>query len=454
MSNVSKRDIIGKAGPVPDIRFEEQTLTSFAGLVIFQPLLAQLDLKQRLYRCFRHLPCRRYGYHMVVMMLVVHLLLGYRDLRDCRYYRDDPMVRRLLGLKRLPQVSTLSRALAATDDASVLQVRKTIRNLVLEQLQDLGPARLTLDFDGTVISTGRRAEGVAIGFNKIKKGERSYYPLLCTVAQTGQVFDLHHRPGNVHDINGADAFITQCLDTISQSLPNARLETRMDSAFYSKDIVEPLDQAGVEFTISVPFTRYPILKSRIEARRKWHRINAELSYFEDDWKPASWDRRYRFLFIRRETLIKRREPLQLDLFEPQKRGVEYKVIVTNKRIHPARVVSFHEGRGAQEGVFAELKTQCHMGHVPITTRNGNQLYMCAAILAHNLTRCLQMSAMASERGTTAKRSALWSFQQVNTLRRNLIQRAGRLLRPHGKMVLTMAKNDAVEKEIKQYLAVA
>ena len=64
-----------------------------------------------------------------------------------------------------------------------------------------------MDFDGSVLSTGRVAEGTAVGFNKKKKGQRSYYPLFSTIAQTGQVLDLYHRPGNVHDSNGAEQFI-------------------------------------------------------------------------------------------------------------------------------------------------------------------------------------------------------------------------------------------------------
>ncbi len=452
MSNVSKRKICGKAGAVPTLRFEDQMLTSFAGLVVFQRLFTQLDLKHRLYRCFKHLPSRRYGHHLVMLLLIVHLLLGYRDLRDCRYYRDDEMVKRLLGLKRLPEVSTISRSLASADDRSVDHLRQVNRELVLEHLGVMAPARLTLDFDGTVVSTGRRAEGVAIGFNKQKKGQRSYYPLFCTVAQTAQVFDMHHRPGNVHDINGARAFINSCLAAIGETLPRVRLETRMDSAFYSKDIIDMLDAKGVEFTTSVPFTRYPVLKDKVTSRQRWRTVDAELSYFEDDWKPGSWDKRYRFLFVRRLVHRKRRAPLQLDLFEPREKDYEYKVIVTNKRLSPGAVIAFHEGRGAQENVFGELKSQCRMDHVPVTTRVGNQLFMWAAVLVHNLTHRLQMQTNQPVRSTTAKRSAFWSFQQVETLRRNIIQRAGRLVRPKGKLVLSMSRNAAVEEQMLHYLA--
>ena len=40
------------------------------------------------------------------------LLLGFRQLRERDYYRDDPLVQRALGLQRLPDVSTWTRGLA------------------------------------------------------------------------------------------------------------------------------------------------------------------------------------------------------------------------------------------------------------------------------------------------------------------------------------------------------
>ena len=125
---------------------------------------------------------------------------------------------------------------------------------------------------------------------------------------------------------------------------------------------------------------------------------------------------------------------------------------TNKKINPRKVVLFHEGRGSQEGIFAELKTHCQMGYVPVKTRVGNQLYMFAGILAHNLTRELQMRLNPREGRTTAKRAALWCFREVETLRRTLIQRAGRIIRPAGKLILSMNSNARLEGELRHALA--
>lgn len=449
---LSRAAVRGKARDALEVRFEEQDLTSFSGLVIFQRLFARLNLKQRLWRCFRHKAGGGvYGHHLLVLSLVVHLLLGFRELRDAQYYRDDEMVKRLLGLRRLPEVSTLSRGLANAEARDVDNLRRENRQLVLEQLEQLAVARITADFDGSVQSTRRHAEGTAVGFNKKKKGERSYYPLFCTVAQTGQVLDVHHRPGNVHDFNGAEAFISQCFEAIRAARPRAVLESRMDSAFFSDAIVAMLDKANVEFTLSVPFERFAVLKAVVEQRRRWQRLDDELSYFEMKWKPNCWQRRYRFLFIRRRVRRQRKEPLQLDLFVPYEEGYEFKAIVTNKRGRARHVVAFHEGRGTQEGIFAELKSHCHLDYVPVTTLYGNQTYLLAGILAHNLNRQLQMMAHPRQRGTTVQRPALWAFEKLGTLQRKLIQRAGRLLRPAGKPVLSMQANETVETEVLHYL---
>ena len=269
----SKAAIHRKTHRIPEIKFEDQRLTSFAGLVVYQSLFSRIGLKRQLAGCFRHLRVSPiFGHGVVVLMLIVHLLLGYRRLQDMRYYQDDPMVRRLLGLERLPDVATVSRTLAGLDDTSVTHLRRLSRQRALDQLGGLGLARITLDFDGSVLSTGRFAEGTAVGFNRKKKGQRSYYPLFCTIAQTGQVLDVWHRPGNVHDSNGAKAFILACVREIKAILPRCLVEARMDSAFFSDDIVRMLDTEGVQFTISVPFERFAALKALIESRKRWRKV--------------------------------------------------------------------------------------------------------------------------------------------------------------------------------------
>ena len=120
----SKAQIFSRVHKIPELRFEDQRLTSFAGVVIIQKLFSILKIKDRLRTCFDHLPTNpTYGHHIVALILIVHLMLGYRRLRDMDYYRDDLMILRLLGLNRIPDVSTISRVLAHVDDKSIIKIR-------------------------------------------------------------------------------------------------------------------------------------------------------------------------------------------------------------------------------------------------------------------------------------------------------------------------------------------
>ena len=111
----SKSQIHAKYHRIPTIRFENQQLTSFSGLLIFQLLFKHLNLKQKLKRCFSHSKVFSiFGHHLVVMLPIVHLLLGFRRLREVDNYRDDPPVLRLMGLRKIPDVSTKIIAWAGT----------------------------------------------------------------------------------------------------------------------------------------------------------------------------------------------------------------------------------------------------------------------------------------------------------------------------------------------------
>jgi hypothetical protein len=422
-------------------------------LVVLQRLFALIGLKSRLAACFRHQRTGKvFARATVFLQLMLHLLLGYRRLQDCRYYRDDPLVKRLLGMKRLPDVSTISRMLRESDAKSVENLRIMLREMVFDRLASLGLARITLDFDGSVLSTGRFAEGTAVGFNRKKKGARSYYPLFCTIAQTGQVLDFLHRSGNVHDSNGAEAFILACISAIREVLPHAVIEVRMDSAFFSDKLISALEKKRVEFTVSVPFERFVELKGMIEERKRWRRMGRGVWFFETPWKPRSWNRRFRFLFVRTRVKRQHKGPVQLDLFIPYEQGYDFKVIVTNKSLTAKNVVRFHEGRGSQEGIFGELKSHCQMDYVPTRKWLGNQTYLLAGLFAHNLMRELQMTIKPQSRRTTEKRAALWTFEKLHTLRSTLIQRAGRLTRPKGVLTLTISGDRWIKRRLLKTLA--
>ena len=450
----SKAQIQAKFHKIPQMRFEDQQITSFSGLLIFQLLFKRINFKRRLKNCFVHLKLSPiFGRHLVVLLLIIHLLLGFRRLREIDYYRDDPIVLRLMGLRKLPDVSTISRALSQMENEGVEKFRNLSRSLVIEALKRERLPRLTLDFDGSVTSTKGHAEGTAIGFNRKKKGARSYYPLFCTVSQTSQFFDVYHRPGNVHDSNGAEQFMMQCFKKAKEELKNTLFESRIDSAFFNDSILSALDDNYIKFSASVPFARFPQLKEIIEKRKRWRTIDRQWSFFQTPWKPKSWDSPYRFIFTRKKNRKQHKGPLQLHLFEPRDYDFDYKVIVTNKKESAKSVVLFHNGRGSQEAIFGDAKTDAALDVIPTRRLAGNQIFTLCSMMAHNLARELQMLASPAIPRALPKRPSAWTFERLDTLRHRIIQRAGRLTKPQGELTLTMSANHAVRQDLLHFLDV-
>ena len=167
----SKAQIFTKFHKIPEINFEERQLTSFAGVLIFQMLFKHLGLKSKLKRCFSHLKLSPiFGHHIIVLLLIVHLILGFRRIREIDYYREDPMILRLMGLKKLPDASTISRSLALLDDQSIQNVRRLSRSFVISGLQREQFPRLTMDFDGSVLSPKAMPRARLLGLIRLKKG--------------------------------------------------------------------------------------------------------------------------------------------------------------------------------------------------------------------------------------------------------------------------------------------
>ena len=68
-------------------------------------------------------------------------------------------------------------------------------------------------------------------------------------------------------------------------------------------------------------------------------------------------------------------------------------------------------------------------------------------MAHNLSREIQILANPSSVRVSPKRSSLWTFERLDTIRHRIIQRAGRLTAPQGNLTLTMSANRAVQQDL-------
>ena len=91
--------------------------------------------------------------------------------------------------------------------------------------------------------------------------------------------------------------------------------------------------------------------------------------------------------------------------------------------------------------------------IPCRRLVANQVFTLCSMMAHNLSREIQMIKTPPTHRAKPKRPAAWSFQRLDTIRHRIIQRAGRLTKPGGELTLTMSANHAVRRDLLHFLDV-
>jgi len=324
--------------------------------------LVRLDLPRRLRDgLYRRLPKSDYSVVGLSLLLIALLLTGGRRISHLRMLQHDPIVSRFCGLDRLPTDRSVSRWLSQFDAVHVDALQQINERVTAEVIHALGLRRLTLDVDGSVVSTGLSVEGPRRGYNLHRRKVPSYFPITAYEAQSGLLLRVENRPGNIHDGQASIAFLEALIAQVKADLPDVRhLEFRLDGAFFLKEILACLDRAGAEYAVKVPFWRWLDLRERIAYQKRWHRVSEGLDCFETSVGIDPWQRRERVVIYRNATA----KNYQLDLFDPDDGTWEYSAIATNKTLTGPALWQFMSGRGTHEKVYGELKTGFAFDCVP------------------------------------------------------------------------------------------
>jgi hypothetical protein len=444
---LAKRSSQARVNSDLEIAFAPQKLTTYSGLELFDRFLRAIEWDARLRQAFMtHQFCGDYSLTTMVRLLLGLLWIGGRRLRHVEYVRSDPLVGRLARLQQLPHERTLSRWLKQFTYRTVRVLSELNTRLVSETLRKLGCRRVTLDVDGSVVSTGLQVAWAKRGFNPHHRKVPSYYPILAHVAQTGQILAVKNRPGNVSDGKRAEFFIRDVLRRAREELGSSVIfEFRLDGAFFQRPVLGELSRRGVEYALKVPMMPWLGLRAIVKSCRRWQWLNDEVSCFETTLPVDCWQMTLPLVVYRRRVHHETAKNFQLDLFHPDDGHYEYSAVTTNKQIGPAALWDFMAGRGAQEKTLAELKDGFAFDSVPTNHYAANSAWQQLSVLAMNLYRRFQMDTTAASRPRTRKRTFLYVLESIKTTRFTWLNVAGRLVTTNGTQTLRLSNIPAVRK---------
>ena len=419
------------------IEFASQDITAFGGLELIGRYFRLIKLHRRVQSVFA-----RYGvggdYRAIdmILVIVVLILVGSRKLDHLNYLCEDPLVKRFCGLLRLPRERSVARWLKRFTHKTLEALVELNSEIVCETILKERLGRLTLDIDGSVITTGASVAWAFRGFNPHHRKDPSYYPILAHLAQTGQILRVKNRPGNVHDSKGAVAFVRDLIEDVRRRLGRSLpLEFRMDGAFFQREMIELLERKEARYAIKVPFFKWLGLLALIRERQHWQALREGMGCFELSLNVAAWEKTLRVVVYRKPVHHETKKNYQLDLFDPDDGYFEYCAVSTNLTLSAGALWDFMAGRGAQEKTFAELKGEWALDVVPTHHYGANSAWQQISILGHNLLRNFQLHTLATPKPRSRKRTFRFFLQSLKTIRFKLIHQPARLVEPQGYSVL-------------------
>jgi hypothetical protein len=296
-------------------KFTAKNLTGNAGLVHLGKFADKLQLPKTLKKVIsiERGHTANYDVSNVVMMLMMGVLAGVKHISNLCVIRHDSVIRKLFNWDKFPDNRTFGRVFELFNQKhcnELHEAEQIIREKVWEKKWF---GRVTLDFDSTVIGVYGSQEGAAKGFNPKKKGQKSYHPLLCFVAETRECLHSWFRTGSAYTGNGAPDFIRECFSRIPKRV--WKLFVRADSGFFNGALLDVLAEKHTEYLIKVKMKNLASLLMQ----QNWQKIKGKKG-FEDKvflkkklypriesttftYKCNTWKRQRQFVAIRKEIEI-------------------------------------------------------------------------------------------------------------------------------------------------------
>lgn len=155
-----KSDLPARVNGNLHLQFGDVRLTSYAGLEPFGQYLRQTDFNALLRQACAGAPAADSGLVRLVHVVLALLVVGGRRLRHLAFVQDDVVVQRFAGLRVIPTARTVSRWLQRSTMRTVRTLQTVNAAVVARVLPRLQVRTLTVDVDGTVVSTGLQVERI------------------------------------------------------------------------------------------------------------------------------------------------------------------------------------------------------------------------------------------------------------------------------------------------------
>jgi hypothetical protein len=309
------------------------------------------------------------------------LLCGARKFTQVAYLRRDPMAPALVGIKRVPSQSVLSRFFQGFASAGRnLRCFRRLFGWCLERLPSR-PGGYALDLDSTrLLHEDGHQQGVKVGYTRLGT-KPCLHPLLAVLSEARLVASFWLRPGDSSCANNVQSFFLDLWENLPSQI-QLRV-VRADSGFCVGALLLLWDTLRLHFVVAARLTRP--LQGLLKKATAWQATEitgteaAELDYREEGWPATA-----RLIVLRHRLAEKTGRAGGKRLFDCP--GYLYQGLVTNlpRAQQPLAVWREYNGRAACENIIKELDAGYGLPELACQDFWGTEAALSLGVLAHNL----------------------------------------------------------------------
>lgn len=399
-------------------QFDQRQGSSDGGAILLRAADRQLGLSAWLAACLRDERQAGKVEHTIHQMLgqrIFGLACGYADTNDAARLAQDPVHKLLVGLdpeseEGLASQPTLCRFENAVGPKELFLCAQALADTVLRRQQRRLKKRvrcITIDVDATDDPTHGEQQ---LSFFNGHYHHSCYLPLLAFVSfnEEPEQFLLTAvlQPGNAAPAGIGLGVVRRVIERVRRYFPEALLRVRLDSAYATPDILDYLDEAKVQYVVSLisnpALDRKAEVKMRAVRKRSAASGQSERLYGEFRYQTnKTWKERRRVVYKAEVVREGERTPRDNQHF-----------LVTNFQQTPGWIYDkFYCQRGDIENRIKELHHGLEMDRTSCHGFWANQLRLLMTAAAYVLMQELRVRA----RGTACSRS------QVQQLRERLLK---------------------------------
>jgi len=338
------------------IDFTDKPITPWGGLVLLSNMLKRINFAEVISSCPDLPPVgsnRGYSLRVIIESFIANIWCGATRFFHTEIGRHDYPLTEIFGWKRHPGHDTYRRffkKFSLSRNTAVFGhfYQWFFRNLKIDEA--------TLDIDSTIFTRYGNQEGAKKGYNPQKKGRPSHHPLIAILSDVNMVANFWLRPGDSYTANNFVSFLDQTINNLADIKVGL---IRLDSGFYSKEVIEYLESKSFNYIIAVKF--YQDIKQLLLEKHNWVELSEGVEVTSVLHRAPSWDKERRIILVRQNVDVRPRatgKQLRLDFPEDQVayyRKYRYSAYVTNLTLTSTEVWRLYRHRAEAENRIKELK---------------------------------------------------------------------------------------------------